>query len=1274
MDSLWQQNSIGHEALIVSVTVLGAAGRSQESIADDIVGYLENGRVKSRAAGRRPGSVIELPAPEGGTVSYYADSAGLRPGRWALGGSGEIDTSVLATILSGVDPVSGERLLTGSGHAGRSEHARNAMTRPDPDAQWYTSREAAVLLEVSDSYVQRLCRAAVIAGDEEASEGIERAEDGRGWKIHRDALARLSAQRKPKRIVVGYDLTYSVPKSVSVLWAGADEATQQAVLEAFDEAVAAGTRYIERHALVVRQRGEQQRAGGVFAADYLHATSRALEPQLHHHVVVANYGRGKDGAGRALDARMLFLHAKTASYVAGAELRHQLTARLGVRWEKVANGIAEIEGIPEAARAEMSTRSKEIASALDELGFHSPRARQVAAWDTRAAKDHGVDIDALVRSWDERLSAAGYNLPARAAVLGQVPCPSTVAHSDVAKLFSDLVRVAGITANEAIFDRRRVVQVIAEFAGDRLSGDAIDELADRFLAQPAVVRLEASLDRKKGNVIRRQDGTVVVMPEDAIYSTRSMLELERRALSLYEQGRCAVAGIVPQDLLAEVLGDDHFARLSDEQRRFVSSLTTSGMRIQAAVGGAGTGKTTALEAAVTAWSRAGFTVLGSAVGGTQTVILGEEAHVDARTVASVLARYFNFGDADSIDAHTVLLIDEASLLSTQDFALLAQAATERGATMRVIGDPAQHSAVAAGGIFRYLVEHHPEDAPALTEIYRQQGPAMAEVRLANAEYRAGKITEALARLEHDGRITEAESAEEAFDLLSSSWYVERCRRLQMPGRKPTSMTAEHHFERIELNARARALLKADGTLSGPELVAAGLSFQCGDEVIARIGAHDLRAEGAARSSWVRNGSLGVVRRVESDSLVVDFERWGRVVVPSSYIEREVAPGIRGALQHAYALTTYAAEGSTFAVAVPLLTDASSRGGVYVGITRGQFDLSAVVIRRRALIPPLTDDALPILVDETAALRAMALRLESEGPERLASEVDPFAPSVNALAQRHTLAELTAINRQRELDAALCERALHERARIVGTRAVIDPGTDVLVHFGSRPSEGAKRSAWDQAVATIAVWREREGAHPLPDGPSVTWALGEWPDEVALQEDYEVIAELIETADRWPHDAWMVDADSDEVGDVWAPSVLTVEAGECAPSYRDLSDDELRDYARALRREVVRHEVRLTGLDRVVALRAQLTGSTPEEENGTATEERERTPKEARADALRSSLDWYRAVAEEVRAEATRRGLVSKSRDFLAVVGGDDMSTFDPPPEMIATVDGPVLVP
>jgi conjugative relaxase-like TrwC/TraI family protein len=970
--------------MILSVTVLGSNdGTPLAVIGQRIVEYLEGGRAV--AGGRRPGALVELPSPEGGTVAYYADSAGLRPGRWVLGRSGEVDPAELAMLLGGRDPATGERLISARGSSGRAERSRRLALAPTRlDKEWYSTREAASVLGITPSYLRRLLRARVAASDDD-SDGIKIDSSG-AWQINREAVVRISEHRQLPKVVAGYDLTFSVPKSVSVLWAGADEVTRATVLAALDAAVAGGLRYLERQAFKVSVRKHSLPASGVVAADYLHTTSRALEPQLHHHVVVANYGIGPDGKPRALDARFLFHQAKTASFLAAAELRHQLTVRLGVTWTAVENGIAEIEGVPAAALEEMSSRAREIAEATGTLGVTSAWARQVAAWDTRAAKEHGVDLDALFASWDERLVVAGYGPEARGNVLDRVDGPGLLTAEEKARRFRELVRSDGLTEHEAVFDRRHVVQRLSEFAGDRLSADAIDTLAEELIAQPELVELGATREKSVKRVIRRTDGRVGKLPGERIYSTVSMLALEHRALAAYERGRKVGAGIVPVECTQQVLGTERFSRLSAEQRRFVESLTSSGMRVQAGVGAAGSGKTTALEAAVACWQAAGYRVLGAAVGGTQAVVLSEETGVEGRTVASVLARYFDRGDVASIDARTVLLVDEASLVSTRDFVALARAAEETGAILRLVGDPAQHSAVAAGGIFRYLTEHHPDETPSLTHLYRQQGEEMAEVRLANAEYREGKITEALQRLRRDGRITEAESADEAYDLLTCAWYAERQKRVAEPERRWSAMTAEHHFERRELNLRARALLAGDGTLSGPELTVAGLSFRYGDEVIARITDRSLRMENAARNAYVRNGALGTVVGVHGHDVVVDFERWGRVAVPLSYLERKVSAGIVGGLQHAYALTSHAAQGKTFAVASPLVTDASSPEGVYVGITRGQFDLQAVAIRRRDLSQPLSDEALPVLRDETSALVEMERRLRANGPELLASEL------------------------------------------------------------------------------------------------------------------------------------------------------------------------------------------------------------------------------------------------------------------------------------------------
>ena len=141
--------------------------------------------------------------------------------------------------------------------------------------------------------------------------------------------------------------------------------------------------------------------------------------------------------------------------------------------------------------------------------------------------------------------------------------------------------------------------------------------------------------------------------------------------------------------------------LSDEQRDLVTAWCTSGHRVQAAVGRAGTGKTTAMRAAATAWTAAGYRVIGCAVKGEAARQLADDAHIEADTVALLLAR----ADAGQavLDASTVLIVDEASTLGDRDLLALLRLADANGATIRLIGDTAQHGSVPAGGSYTAIV-------------------------------------------------------------------------------------------------------------------------------------------------------------------------------------------------------------------------------------------------------------------------------------------------------------------------------------------------------------------------------------------------------------------------------------------------------------------------------------------------------------------------------------------------------------------------------------------
>jgi conjugative relaxase-like TrwC/TraI family protein len=101
-------------------------------------------------------------------------------------------------------------------------------------------------------------------------------------------------------------------------------------------------------------------ADGTMAATFRQHTSRVLDPQLHTHVVIPNRVLSGDGRWLALDARTLKLDQRTLSAVYHAGLRAELTSRLGVGWEPIVNGIADIAGVPAEVLAKFSTRTGQV--------------------------------------------------------------------------------------------------------------------------------------------------------------------------------------------------------------------------------------------------------------------------------------------------------------------------------------------------------------------------------------------------------------------------------------------------------------------------------------------------------------------------------------------------------------------------------------------------------------------------------------------------------------------------------------------------------------------------------------------------------------------------------------------------------------------------------------------------------------------------------------------------------------------------------------------------
>jgi conjugative relaxase-like TrwC/TraI family protein len=329
-----------------------------------------------------------------------------------------------------------------------------------------------------------------------------------GGVVEPDALAALLRGDDPRTgrplgadrrlvTVAGFDLTFCAPKSVSLLHALGSEEVRGAVEVGHHRAVEAALGYVEGHALAVRRlvpgvrRPVPVPTQAFPAATFVHHVSRALDPHLHSHVLLANVGVGPDGDASALDGRGVYAHRATAGALYHAQLRHELTSALGVAWEPLERGRADVAGIGVQARREFSRRAAAIAADLEARGLASgtgapsPAAVALARAITRPPKDPSASPDQLRLAWRERARAVGLGPRRLEAVLGRVASRQRAAVEDGAerdRSERDVVDALADHHPPALpFARRHVVRA---WASSRPFGEPVAEIerrVDEFL-------------------------------------------------------------------------------------------------------------------------------------------------------------------------------------------------------------------------------------------------------------------------------------------------------------------------------------------------------------------------------------------------------------------------------------------------------------------------------------------------------------------------------------------------------------------------------------------------------------------------------------------------------------------------------------------------------------------------------------------------------------------------------------------------------------------------
>lgn len=758
----------------------------------------------------------------------------------------------------------------------------------------------------------------------------------------------------PRHAVAGFDLTFSVPKSVSVLWGVADAATQERIVDAHHAAVAAVIDLFEREVAATRA-GFADRDGavavagvaGVAAVAYDHFDSRAGDPQLHTHVVVANKVLTvMDQRWRSLDGRPVFASRTGLSEHYNALLADQLSRDLGIEWELRQRGADrnpqwEIVGIGDDLIAEFSSRTREIELKKDQLiteyrGRHGrmPSAKTIvelraqATLATRPPKETRSLAD-LTAQWRQRAAARiGLEPTAWAATLldndaGSISVDD-VPLAAIEALGGDVV--AAVSVKRSVWGHWNLLAEASKqtmhlrFANTADRETVVAMVVDAAQFQSVALtppELAISPDR-----FQREDGTSIFRPRHSVkYSSRAVIDAEARLLERSEE---FTAPTVRPTVVSRAIRDAR-GTLSAEQRAALESITSSGRLVDLLVGPAGAGKTTTMHALRSAWIKehGRGSVVGLAPSAAAAQALADDLEITCDNTAKWLHEY-NHGRTE-LRPGQLVIIDEASLAGTTTLDRITGIAAAVGAKALLVGDPHQLQSVDAGGAFALLVDRR-TDAPELTEIHRFKNKWEKHASLA---LRRGEI-EVISTYTRQGRIREG-MTDGMLDAAYEAWYADT------NAGKASVLVTESARAVQALNERARAeRLLIGGAGDGREVhLVDGSRASVGDVVITR---RNDRTIGTTARGWVMNGDRWRISDVRRDgSVVVDrLDRRGRgsTVLPPEYVERHLDLG--------YAVTAHRAQGITVDTSHVVVTPTTTRENIYVSMSRGRDSNTAYV--------------------------------------------------------------------------------------------------------------------------------------------------------------------------------------------------------------------------------------------------------------------------------------------------------------------------------------------
>jgi len=606
--------------------------------------------------------------------------------------------------------------------------------------------------------------------------GVQGTVDKRSFDQLCDNLSPLDGKPLTVRTrtgrTVGYDFTFSVPKSMSMLYALTGDPE---ILQAFRDAVTETMADIEAEMKTrVRKKGKdaERVTGNMVWAEFIHTTSRPIDGvpdcQLHAHLFAPNVTwdeqerRWKAGQFRDLKRDAPYFQATFR-----VRLANKLQAlRFGIERKR---DDFEIAGIPATAISKFARRTDQIEKIAVERGITDPKQKAELAAETREKKNVTMTWEELRQEWNSRLTDSEREALAR-TYRRELP-PGLPGRAE--KEAVDFALAHCFVRDAVVSERSLLTEALKHGIGSVTVEEVKRELAERSLVR----------GEKEGR---------------AVATTPEVLAEEQRVVAFARKGRGRYRPLGEAD---RPLSRDW---LNASQRAAVRHVLGSRDRVTLIRGVAGTGKTTLMQEAVEGLEAAGrkVVVLAPSVRASIDVLRGE-GFAEADTVA----RFLVDSEMQEKSRGQVIWVDEAGLLGIESMAKLLDLAGKLNARVVLSGDRFQHRGVGRGEPLKLLEEKAGVPVAELTGIIRQKGT----YRQAVAMLSEGKTARAFAKLDKLGWIKEADDADRYEQLAAA--YLAAVKEKQANGTPATALVVcPTHAEAARISRTIRGALKEEKRL------------------------------------------------------------------------------------------------------------------------------------------------------------------------------------------------------------------------------------------------------------------------------------------------------------------------------------------------------------------------------------------------------------------------------------------------------------------------------